>query len=57
MADIYVVIFGLSYGPLIWTLPSEVFDNINRAKGVGFAVALSWLANFIIVSEHIAPHP
>lgn len=49
--DLYVIIFGLSYGPLIWTLPSEVFDNVNRAKGVGFAVAISWLANFIIVSS------
>lgn len=49
LVDLYVVIFGLSYGPLIWTLPSEVFDNANRAKGVGFAVALSWLSNFVIV--------
>ncbi|KXL46777.1 MAG: hypothetical protein FE78DRAFT_165451 [Acidomyces sp. 'richmondensis'] len=45
---IYVVVFGLSYGPLIWTLPSEVFQNVHRAKGVGFAVAVSWLANFVI---------
>ena len=47
----YVVVFGLSYGPLIWTLPSEVFDNMHRAKGVGLAVAVSWLANFVIVGE------
>ncbi|KAM5343491.1 hypothetical protein ACJ41O_012028 [Fusarium nematophilum] len=46
--DLYVVIFGLSYGPLIWTMPAEVFDNVSRAKGVGLAVAVSWLANFII---------
>ncbi|KAF4944953.1 hypothetical protein FSARC_14542 [Fusarium sarcochroum] len=45
---VYVVIFGLSYGPLIWTMPAEVFDNVSRAKGVGLAVAVSWLANFII---------
>ena len=46
--DSYVIIFGLTYGPLIWTLPSEVFPNATRAKGVGLAVAVSWLANFII---------
>lgn len=46
--DMYVIVFGFSYGPLIWTLPSEVFQNVNRAKGVGFAVAISWLSNFII---------
>lgn len=48
ISDIYVIAFGFSYGPLIWTLPSEVFQNVNRAKGVGFAVAISWLSNFII---------
>jgi len=53
--DMYVVVFGLSYGPLIWTLPSEVFQNVHRAKGVGFAVAVSWLANFVIVSNKPLP--
>lgn len=51
LADIYVIVFGLSYGPLIWTLPSELFDNASHAKGVGFAVALSWFPNFIIVQS------
>lgn len=46
-----MVIFGLTYGPLIWTLPSEVFPNAYRAKGVGLAVAISWLSNFVIVSD------
>lgn len=46
--DFYVIAFGFSYGPLIWTLPAEVFPNAYRAKGVGLAVAISWLANFII---------
>lgn len=49
--DMYVIVFGISYGPLIWTLPSEVFANEDRAKGVGFAVAISWLSNFVIVSS------
>jgi hypothetical protein len=29
-------------------MPAEVFPNARRAKGVGLAVAVSWLANFII---------
>lgn len=48
LPDIYLIVFGLSYGPLIWTLPSEVIPNAYRAKDVGLAVAVSWLANFII---------
>ncbi|KAK4501233.1 hypothetical protein PRZ48_007040 [Zasmidium cellare] len=39
---IYVLMYGLTYGPLGWTLPSEVYPNAVRAKGVG------WIANFII---------
>ena len=54
--DMYVIAFGLSYGPLIWTLPSEVFQNVHRAKGVGLAVSISWLANFIIVRFSSCPN-
>ncbi|CAG9973773.1 unnamed protein product [Clonostachys byssicola] len=45
---IYVLFFAMSYGPLGWTLPAEVFPSYNRAKGVGCAVAVNWLANFVI---------
>lgn len=40
--------YSLSYGPLGWTLPAEVFPNAVRAKGVGLAVATNWITNFII---------
>jgi hypothetical protein len=33
---------------LAWTLPAEVFPNSKRAKGVGAATAMIWIANFII---------
>ena len=38
----------MSYGPLAWTLPAEVFPSSKRAKGMGAATAVIWLANFII---------
>jgi MFS family permease len=47
-SDIYVLAYACSYGPLAWTLPAEVFPNSKRAKGVGAATAMVWLANFII---------
>lgn len=31
---IYVIVYGLTYGPLGWTLPAEVFPNSVRAKGM-----------------------
>ncbi|KAF6826678.1 hypothetical protein CPLU01_09533 [Colletotrichum plurivorum] len=45
---IYVLCYACSYGPLAWTLPAEIFPNSKRAKGVGAATAMIWLANFII---------
>jgi MFS family permease len=47
---VYVLMFGLTYGPLGWTLPAEVYPNAIRAKGVGLAVAVNWAANTCIVS-------
>ncbi|KAK7712525.1 hypothetical protein SLS64_004909 [Diaporthe eres] len=45
---LYVLAYASSYGPLAWTLPAEVFPSSKRAKGVGAATAMVWLANFII---------
>ncbi|KAK2604477.1 hypothetical protein N8I77_007404 [Diaporthe amygdali] len=45
---IYVLAYAASYGPLAWTLPAEIFPSSKRAKGVGAATAMVWLANFII---------
>ncbi|KAI8722753.1 MFS domain-containing protein [Fusarium sp. LHS14.1] len=44
----YVLCYACSYGPLAWTLPAEVFPSSKRAKGVGAATSMIWLANFII---------
>ncbi|KAI9759747.1 MAG: hypothetical protein M4579_002132 [Chaenotheca gracillima] len=45
---IYILAYGVSYGPLAWCLPAEVFPNSRRAKGVGLATATNWLSNFVI---------
>ncbi|PLB48585.1 MFS monosaccharide transporter [Aspergillus steynii IBT 23096] len=44
----YVITYAMSYGPLAWVLPAEVFPSSKRAKGVGAATAMIWLSNFII---------
>lgn len=48
MAFIYVLVYGVSYAPLVWALPSEVYPNSLRAKGVALATATVWLSNLII---------
>lgn len=40
---IYVLAYSVSYGPLGWTLPAEVFPSTVRAKGVGMAVCVNWV--------------
>ncbi|KAI1128032.1 general substrate transporter [Nemania abortiva] len=45
---IYVICYAVSYGPLAWSLPAEVFPTIKRAKGVGAATAMLWVSNFVI---------
>ncbi|KAK0661330.1 Hexose transporter HXT10 [Lasiodiplodia hormozganensis] len=48
MAYVYTFFYGVSYSPLTWALPSEVFPNGTRAKGVALSTSVVWLANFII---------
>lgn len=48
MAFMFIMTYGVSYSPLGWTLPPEVFPNAMRAKGVALAVATNWLSNFVV---------
>ncbi|KAF7597357.1 hypothetical protein BBP40_006298 [Aspergillus hancockii] len=48
MAFLFILIFGLTYSPLAWALPSEVFPNATRSKGVALATSTNWLSNFIV---------
>lgn len=48
MAFCFIMVYGVSYSPLGWSLPAEVFPNSKRAKGVALATCVNWLSNFII---------
>ncbi|KAF9694390.1 hypothetical protein EKO04_007701 [Ascochyta lentis] len=48
MAFMFILTYGVSYSPLGWTLPPEVFPNAMRAKGVALAVAVNWISNFVV---------
>jgi MFS family permease len=49
-ANLYVVFFGLSWGPMVWVLLGEMFPNRIRAVAMAVATAAQWLANFVITS-------
>ncbi len=47
-ANLFVVFFGASWGPLVWVLLGEMFPNRIRAAALGLAAAAQWIANFLI---------
>jgi SP family sugar:H+ symporter-like MFS transporter len=47
-ANLFVICFGATWGPLVWVLLGEMFPNRIRAKALGVAAAAQWLANFAI---------
>jgi len=47
-ANIFVVSFGASWGPVVWVLLGEIFPTRIRARALGIAAAAQWIANFLI---------
>lgn len=47
-ANLFVVAFGMSWGPVVWVLLSEMFPNRMRAAGLSLATGGLWVANWII---------
>ena len=47
-ANLYVVFFGMSWGPVVWVLLGEMFNNRIRAYALAVAAAAQWVANFIV---------
>ncbi|MGV0853524.1 sugar porter family MFS transporter [Mycolicibacterium phlei] len=47
-ANLFVVAFGMSWGPVVWVLLGEMFPNRIRAAALGLAAAAQWIANFLI---------
>ena len=47
-ANLYVVFFGFSWGPIVWVLLGEMFNNKIRAAALSVAASIQWIANFIV---------
>ena len=48
MANLFVVFFGLSWGPVVWVLLGEMFNNRIRGAALAVAASAQWIANFAI---------
>jgi sugar porter (SP) family MFS transporter len=47
-ANLYVIAFGMSWGPIVWVLLGEMFPNRMRAAALSLAAGGQWVANWII---------
>jgi sugar porter (SP) family MFS transporter len=47
-ANLYVVFFGMSWGPVVWVLLGEMFPNRIRAIALSVAASAQWIANFVV---------
>ncbi|NAZ85685.1 sugar porter family MFS transporter [Kineococcus indalonis] len=47
-ANLFVIGFGATWGPIVWVLLGEMFPNRIRAAALAVAAAAQWLANFTI---------
>lgn len=47
-ANVFVVTFGMSWGPVVWVLLGETFPNKIRGAALSLAAAAQWVANWLI---------
>lgn len=47
-AHVYIFSFGVSWGPVVWVMLGEMFDNQYRATALAVGAGAQWLANFMV---------
>ena len=47
-ANMFVIAFGMSWGPIVWVLLGETFPNRVRAAALALAAGAQWVANWIV---------
>ncbi|GAB2610697.1 sugar porter family MFS transporter [Kocuria arenosa] len=47
-ANLFVVFFGVSWGPMMWVLLGEMFPNQIRGAALAVAGFVQWIANWLV---------
>lgn len=47
-ANLYVMFFNFSWGPVMWVMLGEMFPNQIRGSGLAVAGAAQWVTNFFV---------
>lgn len=48
MANLFVVFFGVSWGPIMWVMLGEMFPNMIRGAALAVAGFVQWFTNFLV---------
>jgi MFS family permease len=46
--NLFIVAFGMSWGPIVWVMLGEMFSNQIRGAGLAVAASAQWGANYLI---------
>ncbi|GGT86011.1 sugar porter family MFS transporter [Actinomadura citrea] len=49
-ANVFVASFAATWGPVVWVMLGEMFNNFIRASALAVAAAAQWLANWVITT-------
>ena len=47
-ANLYVIFFNMSWGPIMWVMLGEIFPNQSRGSGLAVAGFAQWIANALV---------
>jgi len=47
-ANLYIVAFAVSWGPVMWVLLGEMFPNRMRGAALAVSGATNWVSNFVV---------
>ncbi|MEI6892900.1 MAG: sugar porter family MFS transporter [Pontiella sp.] len=50
-ANLYVIFFNLSWGPVMWVMLGEMFPNQIRGSGLAVAGLVQWGANYLVTKS------
>jgi SP family sugar:H+ symporter-like MFS transporter len=54
-ANLYVIFFNMSWGPIMWVMLGEMFPNQIRGSGLAVAGFAQWIANAAVSVSFPAP--
>jgi SP family sugar:H+ symporter-like MFS transporter len=50
-ANVYVVFFNISWGPVMWVMLGEMFPNQLRGSALAVCGLAQWIANYVVVQS------